>query len=163
VVGVRRTGRKALQPGDDRAHARPFRGTRSDRQSLTTSNGEPPLSLLDENPERPVRRFPGATASELWNGHREAAGMSLAELSAEEFAPRFTEAWRRNFEFQASRGLYLREGDRFVATGKIALRSVLDFHLGLRRRTGPAYAAGLFVAVLAASVALACAAARLAA
>jgi hypothetical protein len=96
-----------------------------------------------------VRRFPGATASELWDGHREAAGMSLAELSAEEFAPRFTEAWARNFEFQASRGLYLREGDRFFATGKIALRSVLDFHLGPRRRTGPAYAAGVFVAVLA--------------
>jgi hypothetical protein len=82
----------------------------------------------------------------------------LAELSAEEFAPRFTEAWARNFEFQASRGLYLREGDRFFATGKIALRSVLDFHLGPRRRTGPAYAAGVFVAVLAASAALAFAA-----
>ena len=33
---------------------------RSDAESLTTSNGEPPLALLDPNPDRPVQRFPGA-------------------------------------------------------------------------------------------------------
>lgn len=59
-------------------------------------------------------------------------------MTAEEFPQRFATAWTTGFEFQQSRGLYEREGDRFVATPKLALRGVLEFHL--RHRTGPAYA-----------------------
>jgi len=121
---------------------------KSDRESVTTSNGEPPLALHDANPQRPVRRFPGASAAELWEGHRAAAGMSLEELSADRFAPLFARAWTRSFEFQQSRGLYRRIGDRFVATRKLALRSVLEFHLRTRHRTGPAYALLVFAAVV---------------
>src|SRR5205807_2616403 len=55
--------------------------------------------------------------------------------------------WTRGFEFQSSRGLYRRLGDRFVATGKLAVRSVLEFHLRLRYRQGPSYAALVMIAV----------------
>ena len=115
--------------------------------SLTTSNGEPPLALLDPNPNRPVQRFPGAPVARLLEEHRRRLGHSYSELSAEEFAPRFTLAWTRALEFHASRGLYVRAGDRFVATGKLGLRSALEFHLHLRHRTGMRYALGVMIAV----------------
>jgi hypothetical protein len=120
---------------------------RGENASLTTSNGEPPLALLDPNPERPVERLPGAPARELWAAHRALLGASFSELEPAEFVARFTQGWTRGFEFQQSRGLYARRGDLFVATGKLALRSVLEFHLRLRHRTGPRYAAGVVFAV----------------
>ena len=43
---------------------------RSDAESLTTSNGEPPLALLDPNPDRPVQRFPGAAVGRNAPGDR---------------------------------------------------------------------------------------------
>ncbi|MCA1829603.1 MAG: hypothetical protein ABR567_09115 [Myxococcales bacterium] len=115
--------------------------------SLTTSNGEPPLALMDPNPERPVRRFPGAPVTTLWDEHRKALGNSFSEQSPDEFGARFTAAWTRSFEFQVSRGLYVRAGDRFVATGKLGLRSALEFHLHLRHRTGMRYAITVMAAV----------------
>src|SRR5213078_3722563 len=107
---------------------------RSEAEALTTSNGEPPLALLDPNPDRPVQRFPGADVRELWEEHRRALGSSFSELSADEFAPRFAQAWTRAFEFHESRGLYRRQGDKFVATRKLGWRSALEFHLMLRHR-----------------------------
>ena len=116
-------------------------------QSLTTSNGDPPLDLHDRNLDRPVQRFPGVPLAELWAEHRAAAGSSLDELDAGAFVERFTAGWTRGFEFQSSHGLYRRLGDRFVATGKLAVRSVLEFHLRLRHRQGPSYAALVMIAV----------------
>lgn len=127
---------------------------RSAEESITTSSGEPPLSLHDPNPQRPVHSFPGASPSQLWERHRALAGASLAELVAGEFVPLFEQGWTRTMEFQESRGLYRRSGDRFVATSKLALRSVLEFHLMLRHRQGPAYALAVFGAVTAAAAAM---------
>jgi hypothetical protein len=127
---------------------------KSDAESLTTSSGEPPLALLDPNPQRPVQRFVGAAPALLWENHRARAGMSAQELTPDEFAPRFTQAWTRSFEFQESRGLYRRQGDRFVATRKLAVRSVLEFHLRLRHRKGPAHALLVCAAVAVAAMAV---------
>lgn len=127
---------------------------RSEAESLTTSNGEPPLALLDENPDRPVQRFPGASVAKLWDEHRRALGASYSELTAAEFAPRFTQAWTRAFEFHESRGLYQRAGDKFVATSKLGRRSALEFHFMLRHRTGMRYALLVMAAVLAGSLAV---------
>lgn len=113
--------------------------SRDGERSLTTSSGEPPLALHDPNPDRVVQRFPRAAVARLWDAHRRARGNSFSELCAADFAPRFTAAWTRGFEFQASRGLYERAGDRFVATRKLGLRTALGFHLRLRHRTGPRY------------------------
>ena len=124
-----------------------------DSASLTTSNGEPPLALLDRNPDRPVQRFPGARVAKLQEEHRRALGNSFSELSADGFAPLFTGAWTRAFEFQESRGLFARQGERFVATAKLGLRSALEFHLHLRHRTGMRYALGVMAAVAAVAAA----------
>ena len=127
---------------------------KSDDESLTTSSGEPPLSLLDANPRRPVQRFPGAATATLWERHRATAGASLQEVTAEEFPARFTQGWTRGFDFQSQRGLYRRQGERFVATQKLAVRGMLEFHLMLRHRKGPAYALLVCGAVAAAAVAV---------
>lgn len=140
------TVRRGVQAGAQKIWAE-LSSRRSESESITTSSGEPPLSLLDPNPKRPVHRFPGAAPAALWEKHRALAGMSLEEVPADQFATRFAQAWTRSFEFQESRGLYRRKGDRFVATRKLAVRSVLEFHLRARHRKGPAYALLVFVAV----------------
>jgi hypothetical protein len=106
-----------------------FVSRRSEDESHTTSNGDLPMLVHDENPARTVLRLPGLSMRELWERHRAAVGSSLSELDAGQFVELFERAWRRGFEFQASRGLYRRVGDRFVATGKLALRGVVGFHL----------------------------------
>jgi preprotein translocase subunit SecG len=87
--------------------------------------------------------------AKLWDANQQARGNSFSELSADEFVPRFIRAWTRAFEFQASRGLYERAGDRFVATAKMGLRSALEFHLHLRHRSGMRYALTVMAAVVA--------------
>jgi hypothetical protein len=103
-----------------------------EEKALTTASTAE--SIFAPNPDTPVRRFPGVrSAGALWRAHQqgiEKVGFGLpVELTAADIVPRFERAWTRTFEFQESRGLYRREGDRFVATGKLALRGIARFWL----------------------------------
>jgi hypothetical protein len=102
-----------------------------ERALTTASSGE---SVFVPTPDTPVRRFPGVrSAGALWRAHQqgiEKAGFGLpVEVTEADIVPRFERAWTRSFEFQESRGLYRRQGDRFVATGKLALRGIAAFWL----------------------------------
>jgi hypothetical protein len=100
------------------------------------SNVPPGMTLFDRQPTTHGLWLPGASAKGLWEALQRHTNRQAAPQDAPAYARHREEEARKTLDFQVERGLFRREGDRYVQTAKLNRRALLRFQLPLFDRGG---------------------------